>query len=771
MADSNKATAEEITFYSYWLPALAPGSYSVTVKPTLTAGETLLTKDVTETFHIGAPRYALTGSEAYSCYPAPGQIGRFHDTLPHIVFDRCTLPWERTIDGTDPTVSHDPWLALILLTDADFRFEARAEEQRVPMIATRKLAELSTPAEASVIGPKFALDAYDDKDNDLCRTIDLPARVFGTVMPRRQDLPCLAHVRAVKTDNKETWSLLKEGKFSVVICNRFPETQAAADGKKNWGIVNTVCLVSLEGWGNYLDKPGASDDAGKSYRLLVLGSWRFTCQGSSAFKSLMEELDDKRLLSRPLLEDGETAPQGDEVFNHVDKAMQMGFAPINHDLRNEDTTISWYRGPLAPMQYTGSMSYVDISCADAALRYDPETGMFDASCAAAWQLGRLLALQDQAFAQALYRFRTDYQRWVRSTNTEALRKRAVDPQDKLAKITDAQHHQFGKRSSVRDWYAGQLETARLFQAPGQSAEPVSPPDPPSIPATVQNWLGQTMLLYGVPFHYLVPDPEMLPAESIRFFYLNPEWINCLLQGACSVGRTSATDELADQLLRARFFAVSERLASELRSSAKQAADRRRVGTVDQDAPAPGLPSGREKPAEPVLHWPLSGYLLRSAAVEAWIGLEAKAKGVDAAGKVIDPLQILRMDRLAPDILLCIYNGKVTEIEVKQPPEAIHFGAASKLEGGHEKTGLRKIKGDLQTMGDMCKDPNEGANTVDVPIRGQRVVDVVAVATNIKRKLVELQHLVEEDSFTSAEFAVEMIESPAKVRFEVPKPHE
>ena len=64
----------------------------------------LETSPVTETFYVGGPRFALTGSEAYSCYPGPGQIGKFYDTLPHIVFDRCTLPWERTIDGADPTV-------------------------------------------------------------------------------------------------------------------------------------------------------------------------------------------------------------------------------------------------------------------------------------------------------------------------------------------------------------------------------------------------------------------------------------------------------------------------------------------------------------------------------------------------------------------------------------------------------------------------------------------------------------------------------------------
>jgi hypothetical protein len=757
--EPNKATAEEITFYSYWLPALAPGEYSVTVASTMSVikkeneKETSLPPSrVIETFHVGGPRYALTGSEAYSCYPAPGQIGKFYDTLPHIVFDRCTLPWERTIDGTDPTVEHDPWLALILLTDADFSSEAMVEK-RVPPIVPRTLITVLDPGNG-VIGPKFDQAPYDS-DSDPCQTVDLPAEVFRSVMPRKQDLPYLAHVREVKTDNKETWSLLKEGKFSVVVCNRFPETQAKANGEqeKDWGIVNTVCLVSLEGWGPYLNDFSKLDD-GKTYRLIVLGCWRFTCQGRSAFKSQMKHLDDKRLLSSPPLNDNEPAPETGEgeALKYVNHAFQMGFTPVNHDLRNDDTTISWYRGPLVPMSYEKSMTYTDISCADAALRYEPKTGMFDASYAAAWQLGRLLALQDQAFAQALFRFRTDYQRWVQSANTEALEKMAGDLQGKL-----------GARSNIRDWYEQQLTTAGYLTS-GQSAAPVQAPDPPSIPATVQNWLGQAMLLYGVPFSYLVPDGEMLPAESIRFFYLNPEWINCLLQGACSVGRSSATDELADQLLRAQFFEVSEKLASELRSSAKQAADSRRVGTEDKGTPAPTQLSDWEETTDPILQWPLSGFLLSSAAVESWIGLEAKATGVDSTGKVLDPLQILRMDRLAPDILLCIYNGKVTEIEVKQPPEAIHFGAASKAAGGHEKTGLRKIEGDEETMGGMIED-----RTVDVPTSEQRVVDVAELATKIKRELKDNGQIDDGDLFTSSEFAVEMIESPAKVTFKALKP--
>ena len=140
----------------------------------------------------------------------------------------------------------------------------------MPPIFATTLAELLEPKNdadkkptSNVIGPKFTKDPYDSPD-DPCQTIDLPARVFKAVMPRKEDLPYLAHVREVETSDKETWSLLKDGKFSVVICNRFPETEAASGGAKDWGNVNTVCLVSLEGWWDYLNNPDSLDAGGLS---------------------------------------------------------------------------------------------------------------------------------------------------------------------------------------------------------------------------------------------------------------------------------------------------------------------------------------------------------------------------------------------------------------------------------------------------------------------------------------------------------------------------
>ena len=69
--------------------------------------------------------------------------------------------------------------------------------------------------------------------------------------------------------------------------------------------------------------------------------------------------------------------------------------------------MAWYRGPLSPYQITGDfpLSSADPDSiylnAQAAMIYDETTGLFDLTYAVAWQLGRLLALNDRHFAQEL----------------------------------------------------------------------------------------------------------------------------------------------------------------------------------------------------------------------------------------------------------------------------------------------------------------------------------------------------------------------------------
>jgi hypothetical protein len=87
----------------------------------------------------------------------------------------------------------------------------------------------------------------------------------------------------------------------------------------------------------------------------------------------------------------------------IGAALNAGYAPLAHELRTGETTVSWFRGPLSPDDAPPVPDLpVPYSCSDAALVFDPTTGLFDASLAAAWTVGRLIALQDKAFSAALY---------------------------------------------------------------------------------------------------------------------------------------------------------------------------------------------------------------------------------------------------------------------------------------------------------------------------------------------------------------------------------
>src|SRR5207248_1497045 len=76
-----------------------------------------------------------------------------------------------------------------------------------------------------------------------------------------------------------------------------------------------------------------------------------------------------------------------------------------------DQTVTWYRGPFTPFPVLPTIIVPvpdpnsptePIGSADQLVRFNPETGLLDVSYAAAWQLGRLLALESQSFSIPLY---------------------------------------------------------------------------------------------------------------------------------------------------------------------------------------------------------------------------------------------------------------------------------------------------------------------------------------------------------------------------------
>ncbi len=79
------------------------------------------------------------------------------------------------------------------------------------------------------------------------------------------------------------------------------------------------------------------------------------------------------------------------------------------------------------------------------------------------------------------------------------------------------------RSSTWRWHRWSTSPARRCRrSPKTGSIPngVVPPD-------VVRFLARLRLLEGVPFNYLVPDATMLPLESIRFFYVDRNWLDAL----------------------------------------------------------------------------------------------------------------------------------------------------------------------------------------------------------------------------------------------------
>jgi hypothetical protein len=144
--------------------------------------------------------------------------------------------------------------------------------------------------------------------------------------------------------------------------------------------------------------------------------------------------------------------------------------------------------------------------------------------------------------------------------------------------------------------------------------------------------------------------------------------------------------------------------------------------------------------------------MRSELVDGWQGVEMRAYAQDEV-----ELAPLRIDRLAPDVMLCIFNGAVMRFTVKQPPEGLHFGLSPAGKGAYQRIALRRVTADGGEPGAQIPRRPED-KPIDVPARGlTRVVQIAALAEKFRDRL-------SLSKFTSAEFAVQMVESPGLVEF-------
>ncbi|TMR42512.1 hypothetical protein [Actinomadura geliboluensis] len=709
-------TTRPLTFADNLAPSIGRGAYTITVAQTLPDDLPLDGEPppvpVTQRIEVAGLRLHLGEQEVHGAYPPTGSGGPLDTVLPHIAFERRVLPWENRLDwkAGEEEDRKRPWLALLLFT----RGEIVDDPEAAGLTTAGTAGELLVDA-ADVTVPEFSPRLTEDERAQPVRTIRVTRETFRAVAPRATEVAHLAHVRGTLPGETGDDATRRAAEYSFITANRLPSRT---------GGPYVAHLVSLEGHtGRFADPSTLTRDI----RLLSLYSWTFTSGpgGHASFSGLREQLlasamptgatdNSRRLLLR--LPQPETTRTG-EYTEHTRYRLANGFVPVAHD-SGKPGDFAWYRGPLVPYEVTGPSPA------------DTEYGVDDLGYPAAHALGRGLVLADQDVAAAL----AAYLDRAHARLAEACR--IIAPQIPAAAaegadgdgadLREAVVSLFGQagdawraafRSVVVDGEPAQYHAAVLAAdasgaggpagagaardepgpgagteadlvavlregdlgsaaAPpmtglmsaflaaddsvlGDLAAQVTAPAPAPAAAgepdggdagaagstdpdesTIVQWLDRLRRLEQVPFDHLVPHAEMLPAESVRVFQVDSAWVDHLLNGVFAAAKRSRLDCEALEKLRDTYL-------------------QRTCGL------------------------PRSGILIRSQLVSAYPEMRVSVSAEQADGSAPAAGEVLRCDRIAPDVLLCLFDGLPARIVLHEPMQGLHIGFQRRKGAGVE----------------------------------------------------------------------------------------
>lgn len=697
----------QIQFVAYHRPALEDGVYYIEVTPGLsTAGiPRIIAGTKRKHFQISGTRFGLQPQEVHTVFPPDNSLGDHENVLPHIVLKRSTLPWERKTDGTSENI---PWLALLVFDSID-------NLPKPQVISFLQLKQEATAKRFPAIDNEVG-----QQDSDQLIIIDVKKELLEKILPSKDDLEYLAHVR----QGFDAHGKMSGGEYAVIIANRLPMKEG----------ISKVHLVSLENRfsGNTFDYQGANPS--DTVRLISLYSWQFACiNPKQSFSGLLENLNTEA-----------GSPSGHNLrlpsVNHpsADNLLSLGYVPLHHLMRNGDKSVSWYHSPLASGINPNHADVLPVLASDALLRFDSRNGMFDVSYAAAWELGRMLVLQSKAVSVSLYNWKCSHAQ-----------------KSKMAELQLAHSH---------------LPAQGLFEDRDKTLE---------IPTQVRKWFQNLSLLKGVPFNYLVPDARMLPVESIRFFVIDNEWVECMLDGAFSVGRIVGDDLNQDQkhhnpdddaapnpaqnpfsLLSG--FIMRSAVVSGYSDFHVDAYQPQSVVSLSQ-ATITVLNNAAKTDAQLQIALKTDFKTQQLTAVteidnEQWLVHILDKDEQYAIRKIGNSYQVqlknklIRREKLSDNVLLCIFEGMIEEVDMYQKPETLHFGLDRTIDA--KETYFKQLK---NRAGDPLPDASISPLKFRKDDSASRVLDIADLANRIKAKL-------SWNVIDSAFFAIEMTEGVERIRF-------
>lgn len=713
--------------FDHRIPSLYAGKHTITVDQTLDAtGATLPSHH--QRFDVRELRFTIAPTDVQACYPLPGASGSYSQILPHITLDTPALPWLRRLRGQDKDV---PWMALLVFREGELPGDAQAVGT-VDVLTVRQLLGRERPGQPPMIADEYI---FDDEWDTVCATVLVPGALFTALAPTPAEMAMLAHIReggppdATHTraaDEPEPEPDI-EDLNAVVVANRFPAVN---------GGMHVVHLVSLDGFEDYLT--GTTPAPADGLRMVSLWSWSFESVYDTGvgFGDLAQNLaigPDSRpdlLLRRHAQAPAQPTAAQREALDQL----ASGAAALPQRLDSGERTLAYYRGPLtaAPAQELPAPGEgrERLESAGEALIYVERHGVFDTSYAAAFSLGRQLSLGDAEFHTALMEFRKAARSAARRLLTrsgpagraatlETLTGHpAREAFDRL--LTEADGARLNRALNTA---GAQLAAGHRRAASTRTAGP-APLAAATLRTTVTQaqtrgllraavaheldpvaaWLARLPLLEMIPFEHLVPDPEMLPPESIRFAYTDPGWVRAAVDGALSVGVGHALDADLNEL------------------------------AAETATPPP------------------CAVLLRSDLVPNWPKIIMAAS---CDGESVEPV---RRAVYGDDVLLMLYPQVIDTFTLAEPPQGLHFGFSDI--GTIE---LRQITGtDIGApMGEFPADPADDRFARFLRPGGRDVLNVAGPGNAL---LPALGSAHDDAELSSAQFALQMIKAPQLQEF-------
>ncbi|KAK2007341.1 hypothetical protein LZ32DRAFT_610424, partial [Colletotrichum eremochloae] len=605
----------------------------------------------------------------------------------------------------------------------------------------------------------------------------------------------LSHVRTVATEGTMSAIEGESGTFSIVMSHRIGPVEVdsptpvmvhlvslqAIDGLSLSKVKGKVLMTSLHSW-TYTALPPGSWDVRSAFRNLGAGGKGLTVLQTDRTTTPKQEEPEKS--KRTTIEELVTRRQRD------------GYTIVRHRTITGEQTAAMNRGPLVPTRVPHPLhSAVPMQSnfgTDLQI-LDSDLGLMDISYASAWQLGKTLALGDAAFTAALARLRGAIHRGALAKAKEDVFKRLggiagetiayagrravlselggvvsglnnVNETLHATGMTAVSSNRWRRRDPVpevdlalrSDHIMSQMYAQALYVSKDMaSSADGGPYCYHTVPnntdyAAVQEWILDKLHLAGIPSHYLLTDPSHLPEETLRFFHVDENWTDAMVDGALSLAN-HVTDDPAEDFCRSAIKArLNEYLATPIKG----------LGYCQQ--------------------LPTYGFIIRSQllvqfpdfAVSAVSEEQFHTRGSDW-GNIKPTAPILVQRRLASDVMLVLFD--------REPPRLTFVVAAALLknepgEGGtvrdeieieHQKIYAaeddKKVEKDPVKRGGWLGGGAKRYPMADLFDWSSRTMRVVEYARKIHEVLArEMDHTSDRDQYvetmaTSAVFALQLNE--------------